>query len=67
MYPVCDIDPEHGEMQVEPMYGKGGEILQYGYFCTTPDCDGYGGPAKRTAPARKTRPVSEAEQIEMEL
>lgn len=60
---ICDINPDHGEMQIEPMYGKAGEVLQYGYFCPVPDCDGYGGPAKKQAPAKKVKRDDEAEQL----
>ena len=60
----CDINPEHGEMKIEPMYGKDMEIRQYGWFCQAPDCDGYGGlanvkPARKVAEADdKTKPMS---------
>jgi hypothetical protein len=49
----CDINPDHGEMREEPMYGKDHEILQYGYFCQVPGCDGYGGPVPTKKIARK--------------
>jgi hypothetical protein len=28
------------------MFGVHGEIVQYGWFCQAPGCDGYGGPVK---------------------
>lgn len=45
----CDVNAEHGEMQIEPMYGLNGVIDQYGWFCQHPGCDGYGGPVERKA------------------
>jgi hypothetical protein len=57
MNPICDANPDHGAMKEEPMYGLNNEILQYGWFCHVPDCDGYGGPvlgmkAKKVTPVR---------------
>jgi hypothetical protein len=54
--PICDINPEHGPMQEEPMYGVGGAIVQYGWFCQVPDCDGYGGPVKHKPVKKKAEP-----------
>ena len=60
--PVCDVDPEHGEMRVEPIY-KSIEpeeiIIGYGWFCAMPDCDGYGGPAPRPKGARHVKAIAE--------
>lgn len=53
MNPICDVNPDHGYMHEEPMYGKDMEIVQYGWFCQVEDCDGYGGPVKRKYRARK--------------
>lgn len=43
----CDINPAHGEMQEEPMFGAGMVIVQYGWFCQVDGCDGYGGPVEK--------------------
>jgi hypothetical protein len=62
MKPICDINPEHGEMQEEPMYGVGMVVEQYGWFCRVPDCDGYGGPVKT---ASKKQKVSDQKQLSL--
>ena len=64
MNPICDIDPNHGEMKPEPMYGVGGEILQYGWFCQVPDCDGYGGPVVK-AKVKKVAVSKPDEQMKL--
>lgn len=58
--PLCDIHPEHGSMQIEPMYGSDGiTIVQYGWFCHVKECDGYGGPVKSMKPAAKSNAVND--------
>jgi len=43
--PICDLDSSHGEMQPEPMYESDGiTVRQFGWFCSVPGCEGYGGP-----------------------
>lgn len=54
---VCDINPEHGPMQAEPIYHLDGTVYtERGlyWFCQVPECDGYGGPVKK-AEGRKAR------------
>jgi hypothetical protein len=51
---LCDIHPEHGYMQIEPMYGTDGKtIMQYGWFCPVKGCDGYGGPVHAVKVAKE--------------
>lgn len=59
--PLCDVDPEHGEMRIEPMY-KSIEpeiIIGYGWFCAVPECEGYGGPAPRPKGAKHVKATAE--------
>lgn len=63
--PICDMDPEHGPMQIEPMYGVDGEtIQQFGWFCKVKNCDGYGGPVKNArTPEPKPKPADGPSQL----
>ena len=67
--PLCDIEPAHDPMQIEPMYEKDGvTVRQYGWFCSIRDCDGYGGPVKK--PKLQTvaqKQTVESGQMELEL
>ena len=69
MNPLCSDSPDHGEMQIEPMYGADGEtVVQYGYFCQVKECNGYGGPVpKRATKTPKApepkKPVADIQQL----
>lgn len=70
MKPICDVNPHHGEMQEEPMYGADGKTVeQYGWFCLVKNCDGYGGPVergKKRAPATvEQKKIIESGQMEL--
>ena len=60
---VCDINPDHGEMKEEPMYGTGMQIVQFGWFCQVSGCDGYGGPVEKRHVRVSQKTTSELEQL----
>jgi hypothetical protein len=65
MNPICNENPEHGAMKEEPMYGLNNVIMQYGWFCQTPGCDGYGGPVIGHKPVKRIEPKISGMQLTM--
>ena len=65
--PLCNLDPSHGPMQIEPMYGDQALtiILQHGWFCQVKGCEGYGGPAKQIKATHKTDEVKAIYQLDL--